>query len=260
VVVAIELRLLPVADVVAGMLLWPIERAPEVAHAWARWTRTVPDTVTTSLRVMSFPPLPELPPFLSGRSVVVIDGAYAGSADEGAAAVAALRALEPEMDTFAPSSPAVLSRIHMDPEEPIPYRGDGAVLGTLDAAALDAFAAGIQPGSPVLFSELRHVGGAVGRVPAGGGAAGCIRGGYLLFSVGLAMSPEMAAGVATGQAALIAGMAPWAIDKGYLNFVERPTDASTLYDDDDYARLRAIRAAVDPAGRMVGNHPIPAAA
>ena len=55
-------------------------------------------------------------------------------------------------------------------------------------------------------------------------------------------------------------MAPWAIDKGYLNFVERPTDASTLYDDDDYARLRAIRAAVDPAGRMVGNHPIPAAA
>ena len=165
-----------------------------------------------------------------------------------------------EMDTFAPSSPAGLSRIHMDPEEPIPYRGDGAVLGTLDAAALDAFAAGIQPGSPVLFSELRHVGGAVGRVPAGGGAAGCIRGGYLLFSVGLAMSPEMAAGVATGQAALIAGMAPWAIDKGYLNFVERPTDASTLYDDDDYARLRAIRAAVDPAGRMVGNHPIPAAA
>ena len=260
VVTAMEFELFPYGDVFAGMLLWPYERHAEVLHAWHALTETAPEELTTALRIMHFPPLPELPPFLSGRSVVVIDGAYAGSADEGAAAVAALRALEPEMDTFAPSSPAVLSRIHMDPEEPIPYRGDGAVLGTLDAAALDAFAAGIQPGSPVLFSELRHVGGAVGRVPAGGGAAGCIRGGYLLFSVGLAMSPEMAAGVATGQAALIAGMAPWAIDKGYLNFVERPTDASTLYDDDDYARLRAIRAAVDPAGRMVGNHPIPAAA
>src|SRR4029079_6495892 len=109
------------------------------------------------------------------RSVVVIDGAYAGSADEGAAAIDALRALEPEMDTFAPSSPAVLSRIHMDPEEPIPYRGGGAVRGTLDAAALDAFAAANQPGTPVLFGELRHVGGAVGRVPAGGGAPGRLR-------------------------------------------------------------------------------------
>ena len=260
VVTAMEFELFPYGEVFAGMMLWPYERHAEVLHAWHALTETAPEELTTALRIMHFPPLPELPPFLSGRSVVVIDGAYAGSADEGAAAIAALRALEPEMDTFAPSSPAVLSRIHMDPEEPIPYRGDGAVLGTLDAAALDAFAAGIQPGSPVLFSELRHVGGAVGRVPAGGGAAGCIRGGYLLFSVGLAMSPEMAAGVATGQAALIAGMEPWATDKGYLNFVERPTDAATLYDDDDYARLRAIRAAVDPAGRMVGNHPIPAGA
>ncbi len=112
----------------------------------------------------------------------------------------------------------------------------------------------------MLFAELRHVGGAVGRVPAGGGAAGCIRGEYLLFSVGLAMSPEMAAGVAAGQAALSAAMAPWATGKEYLNFVEHAVDPATLYDDDDYARLRAIRAAVDPAGRMVGNHPIPAAA
>ena len=260
VVTAMEFELFPYGEVFAGMMLWPYERHAEVLHAWHALTETAPEELTTALRIMHFPPLPELPPFLSGRSVVVIDGAYAGSADEGAAAIAALRALEPEMDTFAPSSPAVLSRIHMDPEEPIPYRGDGAVLGTLDAAALDAFSAANQPGTPVLFGELRHVGGAVGRVPAGGGAAGCIRGGYLLFSVGLAMSPEMADGVAAGQAALNTAMAPWTIDKEYLNFVEHAVDPATLYDDDDYARLRAIRAAVDPAGRMVGNHPIPAAA
>ena len=260
VVTAMEFELFPYGEVFAGMLLWPYERHAEVLHAWHALTETAPEELTTAIRIMHFPPLPELPPFLSGRSVVVIDGAYAGGADEGAAAIAALRALEPEMDTFAPSSPAVLSRIHMDPEEPIPYRGDGAVLGTIDAVALDAFAAAIQPGSPVLFAELRHVGGAVGRVPAGGGAAGCIRGEYLLFSVGLAMSPEMAAAAAVGQAAIGAAMAPWATGKEYLNFVEHAVDPATLYGDDDYGRLRAIRAAVDPAGRMVGNHPIPAAA
>jgi FAD/FMN-containing dehydrogenase len=259
VVTAMEFELFPYGEVYGGMLLWPYDRHAEVLHAWHALTETAPEELTTAIRIMHFPPLPELPPFLSGRSVVVIDGAYAGGAEEGAAAIAALRALEPEMDTFAPSSPAVLSRIHMDPEEPIPYLGLGATLGTLDAAALDAFAADIQPGSPVLFGELRHVGGAAGRVPAGGGAAGCIRGEYMLFSVGLALSPEMAAGAAVGQAALNAAMAPWATGKEYLNFVEHAVDTATLYDGEDYARLRAIRAAVDPAGRMVGNHPIPAA-
>ena len=55
----------------------------------------------------------------------MIDGAYAGDAEAGAAALAPLRALGPEMDTFAPSTPAALSRIHMDPEEPMPSGAAG---------------------------------------------------------------------------------------------------------------------------------------
>ena len=89
---------------------------------------------------------------------------------------------------------------------------------------------------------------------------GCIRGEYLLFSVGLALSPEMAAGAAAGQAEINAALAPWATGKEYMNFVEHAVDPATLYGDEDYVRLRAIRAAVDPAGRMAGSHPIPAAA
>ena len=57
------------------MLLWDRERAPEVVRAWAQWSRTAPDAVTTAPRVMSLPPLPELPPFLRGRQLVVMDGA-----------------------------------------------------------------------------------------------------------------------------------------------------------------------------------------
>ena len=210
---------------------------------------------------MHFPPLPELPPFLSGRSVVVIDGAYAGGADEGAAAIAALRALEPEMDTFAPSSPAVLSRIHMDPEEPIPYRGDGAVLGTLDAAALDAFAAAHPAGrrrccsASCGTSAARSAASRPAAAPRAASAAStcCSPSGWRCRRRWPPARPP-------AQAALSAAMAPWATGKEYLNFVEHAADPATLYGDDDYARLRAIRAAVDPAGRMVGNHPIPAAA
>jgi hypothetical protein len=42
----------------------------------------------------------------------------------------------------------------------------------------------------------------------------------------------------------------------YLNFAEGPTEAARFYLDGSYWRLRAIRAAVDPTERMVGNHPI----
>ena len=61
----------------------------------------------------------------------------------------------------------MLSRIHMDPEEPMPYLSETALLSDLDEAGLEAFAAPIKPGAPVLFGELRHLGGAVGRCPPG---------------------------------------------------------------------------------------------
>ena len=258
VVTAMELRLFPYGELYAGMLLWPYDRHAEVLRAWHTWTRTAPEEVTTSFRIIHFPPLPELPPFLSGRSVVVIDGAYAGEVADGIEALAELRALEPEMDTWAASSPAVLSRIHMDPEDPMPYVGDTALLGQLDEAALAAFAAPIRPGSPVLFGELRHLGGAVGRVAEGSGAAGRLEGEFLMFGAALVLDEESAGTCQAALARFVDALAPYATGKHYLNFVEQPADAASLYDDGSYARLRDVRAAVDPAGRMVGNHPIPA--
>ena len=103
VVTAMEFSLFPYDEVFAGMLLWPYERHAEVLRAWHALTADAPDELTTAFRILHLPPLPELPPFLSGRSVVVVDGAYAGDAEAGAAAIATLRALEPELDTFAPA-------------------------------------------------------------------------------------------------------------------------------------------------------------
>src|SRR3712207_850453 len=97
---ALEFELIELSEVYAGMLLWDISRARDVVHAWREWTATAPDTITTAIRLLHFPPLPELPDFLRGRSVVVVDGACV--ADEAAAVeiLAPLRALEPEIDTF----------------------------------------------------------------------------------------------------------------------------------------------------------------
>ncbi|WP_207205425.1 FAD-binding oxidoreductase [Microbacterium protaetiae] len=119
VVVAIEVDLLPYADVFAGLMLWDGSHATEVARAWAAWTTGVPESVTTSLRIMHFPPLPELPPFISGRSVVAIDGAILETDAAAAAVLAPLRSLQPEMDTFARIPAADLTAVHLDPPEAV---------------------------------------------------------------------------------------------------------------------------------------------
>jgi FAD/FMN-containing dehydrogenase len=259
VVCAMEFRLFPYGEVYAGMFIWPYERAGEVLRAWRDWTQTAPEDVTTSMRIMHFPPLPELPDFLRGRSVAVIDGAYAGGADAGAEAVAALQALGPELDTWAMVPAVALSRLHMDPEEPMPYLSKSAIFGALDDAALDTIAAHAQPGSPLMFAELRQLGGEVGRVPDEAGATGSFDGDYLYFTAGLVIGPEMAQAVHAAGAAARAALAPYDTGAAYLNFAEAPTDPSAFYDAESYERLRAIRAAVDPAGLMVGNHAIPPA-
>jgi FAD/FMN-containing dehydrogenase len=260
VVTALEFRLFPYGTVYGGMMLFPYERHAEILAAWAAWTDAAPDEVTTSFRILHLPPLPELPPFLQGRSVVVIDGAYAGDAEAGAAAIGALRALGPELDTFAPSTPAALSRIHMDPEEPMPGLTETAILSGLDEAGLATFAGTVKPGAPIMFGELRQLGGALEHAPEGAGAKGSVPGKFLAFAAGAVMVPEMAPPLRGALAGFAEALAPYATGTHYLNFVEHRTDAAQLYEAADYARLRALRAAVDPDGVMVGNHPIEASA
>jgi hypothetical protein len=132
------------------------------------------------------------------------------------------------------------------------------MVGELDDAALAAFAASIPPGVPVLMGELRHIGGALARTPEHAGALGRLDGAYILFGVGLVMGPETAAPVAAALEAFEGSLAGYATASSYPNFSEQPTDTAAFYSPDAYARLRALRAAVDPDGRMVANHPIPA--
>ena len=51
--------------------------------------------------MLQIPPLPEIPEFIRGRQIVVIDGAVLGTEDEANEILAPFRELEPEIDTFA---------------------------------------------------------------------------------------------------------------------------------------------------------------
>ncbi|WP_435770013.1 FAD-binding oxidoreductase [Nocardioides sp. SYSU DS0651] len=258
VVVAIEIGLLPYADVFAGMLLWDRERAPEVVRAWVEWTRSAPESATTSLRVMSFPPLPDLPPFLSGRDVVVIDGAVLEADDRAAEILAPLRALSPELDTFGRIPAAGLLDVHMDPPGPAPAVGDHSVLSGLDDRGVDAFLAQVGPGTAtgLTFAELRHLGGALTRPVAGGGAISSVAGDYALLCVAMAPTPQAAVAGKAAAFAVVRAMSAWSRVGLVPTFAETRVDASRFYDGDDWAALCRIRDAVDPGRLFTANHPL----
>ena len=131
VVTALEFGLFELDQVIAGALFFPIERTAEVLGAWAEWSRSVPDTVTSIGRVLRFPPMPELPPFLSGRSFVLVEAVIQESPERADALLAPLRDLQPEMDTVHPQAPAEVLQLHMDPPGPTPGNGDGMMLTDL---------------------------------------------------------------------------------------------------------------------------------
>jgi len=255
-VVALEIELLPYADVFAGMLLWDLSRAAEVTRAWRAWTADLPDSVTTSLRLMRFPPIPELPPFLSGRSLVVIDGAVLEDDARSAELLAPLRALGPEVDTFARIPAVGMLAVHMDPPGPTAAVGRHALMAELPDAAIDALLAVAGPDVeiPLMFAELRQLGGAL--AARHDGALDRLDAAYALFAVAAAPTPELDAAGSAAAEAVVAALSPWASPRTFLNFAEHTIDVSTAFDAESWARLGRVRRSIDPTGIWTAAHPV----
>ncbi|WP_348787006.1 FAD-binding oxidoreductase [Leifsonia sp. NPDC080035] len=250
VVTAITLRVLPLATIYAGMLLFPIERAGEVVRAYERWTRDITEAATTCVRLLRVPPLPDVPEPLRGRAFVGVNGAIDLPEEEAVALLADLRVLGPELDTFAPMPAAALGAINMDPPMPVPAAGDGMIIDDLpeDAIAALLAVAGPEAQTPLLAVDLRNLGGAAGRPAPGGGAVDHLPGRFLVYAVGIVPDPALAPAVAGAVEAVRGALAPWAAERDYANFRETVVPASRLWAPDVLERLRAVKAAYDPQG------------
>jgi FAD/FMN-containing dehydrogenase len=194
VVTALEVGLLPIAEIYAGALLFPAAVGADAVRIYYDWAAASPDEVTSVIRFLTPPPIPDVPEPLRGTPLLTIDGACIGTREEGEAAFAPLREIgETIMDTFEWMPTVGLSHIHMDPEDPVPGIGEGGLIAELSDKAIDAFVglAGPDSGSPMLLSELRQLGGALGRPAEGAGALSHLAADYVMYSVGMPMTPEL---------------------------------------------------------------------
>lgn len=256
IVTALEFELLPVGHVYAGVLFFPFERAAEVLHAWREWTETVPDEITSIGRLLQFPPFPQVPEPFRGRSFAVVEAVCLLDHAEAADLLAPLRALGPATDTFATLPPAGIAGLHMDPPEPVPALTQHQLLAYLPAQAVDDLVAVAGPGSgsPLISVELRHLGGAVAREADHHGAIAAVDAPFLEFAVGPAPEPAVADAVAAHLAKVTDALHPYDAGTRGFNFQDARVDAGTFFDAATLARLRAVKAQVDPGNAIRGNH------
>ena len=258
VVTALEIALYPVTEAYAGWLIWPMERAGEVLGAWAEWTRSAPEEVTSAGRLLQIPPIPEMPEPLRGRQVVVVEAAYLGDEESGRELLRPLLDLEPEIDTFATVPARALTELHQDPPNPVPGRGEGWLLDAFDAPAAAAVveAAAMDGTAPLISFEVRHLEGALGRPDPNGGVLSHFEAPYAVYSIGVATGPEAVQAIDGRIAEIRAASEPWLSRSAYFNFAERDVEPSSLYPSGVYERLTAIRAQVDPDALFRAKHTI----
>jgi hypothetical protein len=257
VVTGTEIELYPVTTVYAGNLLYPIEMAREVVAHWRDWIACVPAELTSAVLVMNFPPFEEVPEPIRGRSFVIVRGCFSGDLAAGRALIDEWRSWRaPAIDMFGPMPFAESDRISNDPIDPVPFVGTTEWFDTMPDAAIDTIVAATEPvaGPPVLvFSEIRHAGGAI-RTKGTGAANERGRSGEMLLFM-MAVTPD-AASARAARAHLDgvrAELAPYVNGAAYLNFLngaERQGRTAEAFHPAHHQRLVAVKEAVDPDRRF----------
>jgi hypothetical protein len=256
-VTSFEFKLFDLPTAYAGTLMWPIESAEEVVHAYREWVVDLPRELTSNVRLRRFPSAPGVPAPLRGRKLVSVTLAYAGDAELGARLVAPLRAVAvPCVDTLATIPGADLVDIAGDPTQPLPSLGHSRLLSHFDWATAEAYLelGGAASNTPLISLEIRHLGGALRCGDHDPGAGGAVYADALAFGVGAAGSPAASQEVLAALAEFEITFSPFGCERRTILTFDEQERLGDAFSASTARRLEAIARAYDPMGLFVANH------
>ena len=117
-VAGMEIQLYPVSTVYGDFLVYPPALAADILSRWREWIKTVPDEMTSAVKIINFPDMDGVPTMLRGQTAVLVEGCYCGRIEEGANLMQAWRDWQPPMlDAFRPIPFSEVAEISQDPTE-----------------------------------------------------------------------------------------------------------------------------------------------
>ncbi len=258
IVTSMTVELLPVGEFFGGAIYWDGQHAEELLRAYAGWTQSLPEEMTTALSLKRLPPMPDVPEPLQGKLTVHLAVAYVGDEQDGIELLRPMREIaEPIIDYVGMMPTTECDKIHNDPEHPVPMVYSGNVLNDLSSDAIDALIAEAGPDAqcPLLMIELRHLGGAMVRRESDD-AVGIRQDGFAVFYLG-ALMPEIAAIVPGAIEQVKTALDVYATGGSFVNLhgpVSSEDDRRRPWSDEIGSRLAALKERLDPDGRFAFGH------
>jgi FAD/FMN-containing dehydrogenase len=251
IVTEFEYRLHPLGpSVLAGLALWPIERAADVLRAWRDYVDASPDELSTACAMLTAPPEEFVPDHLKGQVVFGMVAMYVGDPENGAEVIQPLKALGPVVDLIQPMPYTVFQAL-LDPTAPKGHRSywRGEYLKSLSDEAIKTFtrhapklAAAAQPFSQMI---IFRIGQGVAATADGATAFSHRDAGYLFHPISMWQQPADDERLVAASRAFCEAMRPYSTGGAYLNFTpeDRVRDA---YGAAKYERLVALKDRYDP--------------
>jgi FAD/FMN-containing dehydrogenase len=247
VVTRFQFRLFPVGMIFGGALFMPPTR--EVLRSLGPIAATAPEALTTISVLMKAPPAPFIPAELHGQPTLAIMFVFDGDPEGGQAAIAPFREVAtPMAELVMPMPYPGIYALVKDAENPGFAAHRSLFLDTLDDAAIDAILEHTAAAtSPATMTQIRILGGAMSRVPAGDTAFAHRHAGVMVM---IATPFDDIAEAPVHQAftqAYFEALRPRSTG-AYANFLEAEGEARIheAYPDLTYRRLANVKRVYDP--------------
>ncbi|MBZ0283094.1 MAG: FAD-binding oxidoreductase [Anaerolineae bacterium] len=264
VITGMEVQLYPVTTVFGGTMLYPASVAKEVFTRYREWIANAPDELTSSISLMNFPPIPQVPEFLRGQSFVMVRGLYCGAVADGEALIQPwLDWMQPVANQWRAMPFSEVETVSNDPKDPSIGWSTSVWLRELSDEAIDTLIQRVLPhqGPPALvFAEIRYAGGAISKVNAEANAYGNRDANLVLQMIGMAPTPEMHRNLVEYTNLIKRELTPVLTGGIYINFLEGEEKWNKTKDaflPETYQRLTAIKAKYDPENRFRYSFNIP---
>jgi FAD/FMN-containing dehydrogenase len=254
VVVEATVSLVELPALYGGALFFDIAHAEAVLDGWLAWAADADPVVTTSVAILRFPDLEQLPPPLRGRHLVSLRFAATVDGAEGERLAAPLRALAPlHLDDLGVLAAAEVARVSNDPTEPSPGWGRGFMLRAADSAFVRALLGVVGEGTraPFIGLEIRQFGGAIAHDVPGGSALGGRENPFAMTAIGVPDPALFDSVLPTAYAGLREALAPWIAPTTTINWLSEPDDPAqfrSAWSPETFARLAEVRRTFDPDG------------